>query len=419
MNCPACGEANPDDAAFCGSCGNPLVSERACSACGRMNPRDLKFCRGCGVRLGETSVAAPRAASLPSSLGGGRYRIQRFLGEGGRKRVFLARDEKLDRDVAIAVIKTEGLDEAGLARVKREAQAMARLGDHPNIVTVFDIGEQDDGTTFLVCQYMSGGSVEDLLRAADGHGLGIDRTVEIATHVAKALEHAHARGVVHRDVKPGNVWLAEDGAAKLGDFGLAVALDRSRLTSEGMMLGTVAYMAPEQALGRQPDTRSDLYSLGAMIYETVTGRPPFLGDEAVAVISQHIGTAPVAPSWHAPDVPPPLEKLILALLAKDADGRPSGAGEVVEMLGQIAAGTARVSTIEERANPLDRLAGGVFVGRERELDELRGGLDDSLSGHGRLVLLVGEPGIGKTRMTEELSTWAKMRGAQVLVGRCY
>ena len=419
MNCPACGDTNPDDAVFCGSCGNPLVAEAPCPRCGRTNPRDLKFCRGCGVRLGEIAATTERrAVSLPSGFGSGRYRIQRFLGEGGRKRVFLARDETLDRDVAIAVIKTEGLDESGMTRVKREAQAMARLGDHPNIVTVFDFGEQD-GATFLVCQYMGGGSVEDLLKGADGRGLGIDRSIEIATQVARALEHAHDLGIVHRDVKPGNVWLGDDGTAKLGDFGLAVAIDRSRLTAEGMMLGTVAYMAPEQALGRQPDRRSDLYSLGAMLYETVTGRPPFLGDEAVAIISQHIGTAPVAPSWHTPDVPPALEKLVLGLLAKDPDQRPANAGAVVEALGQIAAGTAAVSTIQDRANPLDRLAGGVFVGREREMDDLRAGLDDSLSGHGRLVLLVGEPGIGKTRMTEELATWAKMRGAQVLVGRCY
>src|SRR6266542_606601 len=206
MNCPACGDANPDDAAFCGSCGNPLVAEAPCPRCGRSNPLDLKFCRGGGVRLDELPARlTPRSASLPTGLGGGRYKIERFLGEGGRKRVFLARDQTLDRDVAIAVIKTDGLDEAGMARVKREAQAMARLGDHPNIVTVFDIGEQD-GTTFLVCQYMSGGSVEDLIRNAEGKSLDIERAIEITTQVTRALDHAHGRGVVHRDVKPGNVW---------------------------------------------------------------------------------------------------------------------------------------------------------------------------------------------------------------------
>src|SRR5437870_5897376 len=137
MTCPTCGAHNPDDAVFCGGCGTPLVSETPCPRCGRSNPRDLKFCRGCGVRLEDAAhVSVSRAPSLPSALGGGRYRIERFLGEGGRKRVFLAQDTRLARAVAIAVIKTEGLDEAGLARVRREGQAMARLGDHPNIVTV-------------------------------------------------------------------------------------------------------------------------------------------------------------------------------------------------------------------------------------------------------------------------------------------
>ena len=423
MNCPACEATNPDDAAFCGTCGSPLAPEAPCPRCSRNNPLDLKFCRGCGYRLGGGEAAAepPRQPSLPTGFASGRYKVERFLGEGGRKRVFLARDSVLDRDVALALIKTEGLDEAGLERVRFEAQAMARLGDHQNIVTVFDIGEQG-GATFLVCQYMRGGSVEELIQAADGKGIGVEKSVRLGGQVAHALDHAHTRGVIHRDVKPGNVWLGDDGNARLGDFGLAVALDRSRLTAEGMMLGTVAYMAPEQALGRMPDARSDLYSLGAMLYEMLTGRPPFLGDEAVAIISQHIGTAPVAPSWHNSEVPPALERLVLALLAKDPEKRPSTAAEVRDTLSAIANTTSVVGPAAagaEQANPLDRLAGGVFVGREREMDELRGGLDDALSGRGRLLLLMGEPGIGKTRMTDELATYARLRGAQVLVGRCY
>jgi eukaryotic-like serine/threonine-protein kinase len=159
-----------------------------------------------------------------------------------------------------------------------------------------------------------------------------------------------------------------------------------------------------------------------MLYEMLTGRPPFLGDEAVAIISQHIGTAPVAPSWHTPDVPPALERLVLGLLAKDPEKRPQSATEVRDALLLIATATSTTgpaAAAREEANPLDRLAGGVFVGREREMDDLRGGLDDALSGRGRLLLLMGEPGIGKTRMADELTTYARLRGAQVLVGRCY
>ena len=184
------------------------------------------------------------------------------------------------------------------------------------------------------------------------------------------------------------------------------------------MVGTVAYMPPEQALGRPPDARSDLYSLGCVTYEMVTGRPPFLGDDPVAIISQHINTAPVAPSWHNPEVPRALEALILRLLAKDPDERPESAAAIPEALQAIVdtASTTTPVAAESDANPLDRLAAGIFVGREKEMDELRAGLEDALSGRGRLMMLVGEPGIGKTRTSEEFATYARLRNVQVALG---
>lgn len=342
--------------------------------------------------------------------------------------MYLAHDEKLDRDVAVAVIKTDGLDEAGLSRVKREAQAMGRLGDHPNIVTVFDIGD-DGGQPYIVSQYMGGGDLDGMLSRAPDRRLPISEAIRITQQVQQGMAHAHDRGIIHRDLKPGNIWLTEDPSAgsgqaqtaKIGDFGLAVALDRSRLTMEGMMVGTVAYMAPEQALGRQPDARSDLYSLGCVVYEMVTGRAPFLGDDPVAIISQHINTAPVAPSWHNPEVPRALESLVLRLLAKDPNERPENAAAIPQALQAIVdtASTTAPAAAESDVNPLDRLAGGIFVGREKEMDELRAGLEDSLSGRGRLLMLVGEPGIGKTRTSEELATYAGLRNMQVVWGRCY
>ena len=358
---------------------------------------------------------------MPDSLVEGRYIVKRFLGEGGRKRVYLAHDERLDRDVAIAVIKSEGLDADGLTRVRREAQAIARLGDHPHIVTIHDIG-QENGQTYIVSQYMSGGELGARLRAAVGQRLSVVDAVRIANQVRMALEHAHNKRIIHRDLKPANIWLTEDGTAKLGDFGLAVALDKSRLTAEGMMVGTVAYMPPEQALGRQPDIRSDLYSLGCVLYEMLTGRPPFLGDSSVAIISQHINTAPVAPSWHNPEIPKILESLIMRLLAKNPDDRPESAAAISGALNAI---SETPTTVRERiaeeaaANPLDRLVGGVFVGREKEMEELRSGLEDALSGRGRMLMLVGEPGIGKTRTCEALATYASLCGVQVVWGRCY
>src|SRR3989441_4104815 len=425
MNCQSCGRANPEGVKFCGECGTALKTEVTCAGCGSANPPGIKFCHACGA-LAAPSAPTPSAPTpapapaLPSSFGGGRYEVKGFLGEGGRKKVYLAHDEKLDRDVAVAMIKTEGLDEAGLSRVKREAQAMGRLGDHPNIVTVFDIG--DDGVQpYIVSQYMGGGDLDGMLNKAPDRRLPIVDAMQIAWQVVQGLAHAHGRGIIHRDLKPGNIWLTEDGTAKIGDFGLAVALDRSRLTMEGMMVGTVAYMAPEQALGRQPDARSDLYSLGCVTYEMVTGRAPFLGDDPVAIISQHINTAPVAPSWHNAEVPRALESLILRLLAKDPNERPDNAAAIPQALQAIVATASTTTPVaaESDVNPLDRLATGIFVGREKEMDELRAGLEDSLSGRGRLMMLVGEPGIGKTRTSEEFATYARLRNVQVLWGRCY
>jgi len=424
--CTSCRFENPAGAKFCQECGGRL--ELLCSACGTQLPPAAKFCHECGGaqvagaaasggRPGTTPVAAP-ARSTSESYAGGRYEVQRLLGEGARKRVHLARDTQLGRDVALSLIKSDGLDDAGRARVRHEAQAMARLGDHAHIVTVHDIGEEA-GRLYMVSEFMGGGDLETHLKAAKDGRLAVEESLRIVSEVCAALEHAHGQGIIHRDVKPGNIWLKQDGSTALGDFGLAFSEDRTRITSEGMMVGTVAYMPPEQALGRPTDARSDLYALGVTLYELLTGRTPFAGDDAVAIISQHINTPPVAPSWHNSEVPKPLDELVLRLLAKSPEQRPANAGEARSALGLVADASVVSPVPETATNPLDALAAGVFVGRDEEVAKLRNAADSALSGKGRVALLVGEPGIGKTRTTEELGTYASMRGAQVLWGRCY
>ena len=282
----------------------------------------------------SSTVAEHPPTDQPTSFANGRYQVKRFLGEGGKKRVYLAHDTLLDRDVAFALIKTEGLDEVSRTRITREAQAMGRLGSHPHIVTVFDLG-LEGGQPYMVTELMGGGDVEGVIEKATDHRLPLEQAISIAIETCRGLEFAHSRGIVHRDLKPGNVWLTADGTAKIGDFGLAVAIDRSRLTQAGMMVGTVSYMPPEQAMGGEVTPQSDLYSLGAMLYEMVTGRPPFLGDDPVAIIGQHINTPPVAPTWHRPDLPPGLEALVLRLLEKDSTKRPASATEVREALESV------------------------------------------------------------------------------------
>jgi len=452
VRCTNCGRDNPDDARFCGGCGERILRDVVCGHCGRENPADARFCVECGSEIIGTEAGAPLPAArppstqpaLPTSFAGGRYVMRRFLGEGGKKRVYLAHDARLDRDVAFALIKTEGLDAAARERITREAQAMGRLGNHPNIVTVYDIGEepgtrnQEPGEgaaaaqPYLVLPVLEGGDVEGLIEKAPEHKLPIEQAVRIGIDTCEGLAFAHAKGIIHRDVKPGNTWLTTDGRAMVGDFGLAVAVDRSRLTQAGMMVGTVSYMPPEQAMGGEITPRSDLYALGAMLYEMVCGRPPFVGDESVAIIGQHLNTPPVAPSWHRPDCPPALEALILRLLEKDPEKRPTSAAEVRDALKGVSQsllpGGEGGRRPDEGAPPsgtgatyagADPLYRTVFVGREAELRQLQQAYDAAVSGQGGLVMVVGEPGIGKTALCEQLATYVSIRGGRTLVGHCY
>src|SRR5213080_371505 len=371
-----------------------------CPACGRANTEDQRFCDGCGQRL-EPDAPEPAVASSvpmepataqrsPISFAGGRYRVERVLGEGGQKRVYLAHDTILDRRVALGLV-TERVDADLAERARREAQTMGRLAAHPNLVTVYDAGEEG-GQPYMVEEYIDGTTLAAVIKEAAGTPLELGRVLGIALDVCAALDQVHRCGIVHRDLKPDNVWLTADGTAKLGDFGLLAAVREfssrtmAKLTGQGLMVGTVPYMPPEQALGERVDERADLYALGAMLYEMVTGSPPFVGDDALAIVSQHLRTPPVAPSWHNHDVPAALNDLILSLLAKDARDRPPSAAAARSALEAIAAVPHRESGAPgARHNPLEGLARGVYVGREAELDELCAALDAAVAGRGQMV----------------------------------
>jgi tetratricopeptide (TPR) repeat protein len=424
MKCPHCQGENPEDSRFCRDCGKSFEIKLTCSHCQHINLPGSKFCNKCGQAFSPAPTTLSTQATIPAitqptSFANGRYQVKKFLGEGGKKKVYLAHDTVLDRDVAFALIKTEKLDETALTRIKREAQAMGKLGDHPHIVSIYDFGDHQ-GQPFIVLPLMSGGDVEGLIKNAPEHKLPLDQAIDIAKAVCQGLVFAHSKGIIHRDIKPGNVWLSGDGTAKIGDFGLAVAQDLSRLTQHGMMVGTVSYMPPEQAMGGEVTAKADLYSSGAMLYEMVTGRPPYVGDDSIAIIGQHINTPPVSPSWHRADLPPALETLILQLIEKDPAKRPDSAAVVLQALEAIEAGKIKPQPVKEGAstkeNPLYRR---VFVGREAELKQLQSAFDGAISGQGALMMVLGEPGIGKTALTEQLATYVTLRGGRTLVGHCY
>lgn len=261
----------------------------------------------------------PIAATTPQVLSG-RYEIHRRLARGGMAEVFLARDSALDRPVAVKMLFPEfAADPSFVERFRREAQASANLA-HPNIVGVYDWGSEA-GTYFIVMEYVDGQSLAEVLRSAGP--LHSRRAAEITFEIADALGFAHQRGVIHRDVKPGNVLISSTGVAKMTDFGIARALSSPSedLTQAGSVMGTATYFSPEQAQGFAVDARSDLYSLGVVLYEMVCGRPPFTGESPVAIAYKHVQEPPPPPSRFVSGIPAGVEAIILKLLSKNPDNR--------------------------------------------------------------------------------------------------
>jgi serine/threonine-protein kinase len=245
----------------------------------------------------------------------GRYEIVRRIARGGMAEVFLARDLLLDRPVALKILFPElSTDRNFVERFRREAQAAANLS-HPNIVSIYDWGEED-GTYFIVMEYVDGKPLSQLIRSQGT--LPAAQAADIAAAVAAALAFAHRNGVIHRDVKPGNVLLDAAGNVKVTDFGIARAVNaQDNLTQTGTVMGTATYFSPEQAQGYGVDNRSDVYSLGVVLYEMLAGQPPFSGENPVSVAYRHVSETPQPPRSVNADIPEPMEAIILHALAKD------------------------------------------------------------------------------------------------------
>ena len=267
----------------------------------------------------------------------GRYELAEVIGRGGMGTVYRATDVTLQRTVAVKVLAAALADEdaSHVARFEREARAAASLS-HPGVVTVYDSGV-DGATRFIVMEYVEGRGLDAIVR--DEGRLEPDRAVAIIERVADALGAAHAAGIVHRDIKPANVMVAADGTVKVLDFGIARALGGASLTQTAAVVGTAAYMSPEQAVGGSADERSDVYSLGCVLYAMLAGGPPFVGDIDAAILHQHVNVEP--PPLHAENrlVPPALGALVVQMLAKAPDERPQSVAEVRARLAEVAAGT--------------------------------------------------------------------------------
>ena len=348
-----------------------------------------------------------------------RYRIVARLGGGGMGEVYRARDLTLDRDVALKVVTPAGAaNENTIRRFLREAQAASAL-NHPNIVSVFDVGECEAGP-FLVMELVEGRTLRDVVRGAPG----VEALKRIGAQAARALAAAHGAGILHRDIKPDNLMVRTDGYVKVLDFGLARAMAAfdpeastgtaigvgAAVTGKGEVLGTVPYMSPEQARNEGVGPPSDVFALGVVFYEVLTGRHPFESGAAVAMVARMLSDTPVPPSRLVEDTPPELDALIGRMLDKEPHRRPSAVEVEAEL--ENAFGTA-----PKGGRDGSQASARHTVGRDGALSELRRAFDTAAGGQGCLLALSGEPGIGKTTLAEEFIDGLGHTGQRFYIGR--
>src|ERR687894_479258 len=265
-----------------------------------------------------------------------RYEVKGLVGAGGMAEVFLAHDEVLDRDVALKMLKDKYTEnDEFVERFKREAQSAAALS-HPNIVPIFDRGASEDGTYYIAMEYLSGGTLKD--RILSKGALPTRTAAAVALQIAEALRAAHERGVIHRDIKPHNILITESGDVKVTDFGIARAASSSTMTRTGSILGTAHYISPEQAMGEHVGPSSDLYSLGVVLYEMLTGELPYDADTPLGIAMKHVNGHLRQPKEVDPQIPAGINAVTCRLLAKDPEERYASDAELIEDLERVVAG---------------------------------------------------------------------------------
>jgi serine/threonine protein kinase/tetratricopeptide (TPR) repeat protein len=315
ITCPKCHHENPDDTLYCGKCTTPLKS-----------PEDIDV---------TATIEAPKEELTTGSTFAGRYQIIEEIGKGGMGRVYKVQDTKVNEKIALKLIKPEiAKDKKTIERFSNELR-LARKIRHKNVCQMFDLGEEQ-GTQFITMEYVSG---EDLRSSIRRFGqLPIGKSIAITTQICEGLTEAHTQGVVHRDLKSNNIMIDKEGNVRIMDFGIARSLAAKGITGAGMMIGTPEYMSPEQVEGKDVDQRSDIYSLGVILYEMVTGRLPFEGDTPFTVGVKQKSEAPPNPKDLNSQIPDDLNRVILRCLEKEKENRYQSAGEVQTELGNIEKG---------------------------------------------------------------------------------
>lgn len=406
-----------------------------CPQCGTNNPSDSKYCKECATSLispEEISVSytktleTPKEALPRGTTFANRYEIIEVLGKGGMGKVYKALDKEINEEVAIKFLKPEIAEDKSIIERFRNELKLARRIAHKNVCKMYHLAKEEK-TPYITMEYVSGVSLKDFIQKKGR--LPEDEAIDIAQQICRGLSEAHELGVVHRDLKPQNIMIDTKGSVKIMDFGIARSLMAKGVTQTGMIIGTPDYMSPEQAEGMEVDQRSDVYSLGVILYEMVTGEVPFKGDSALSVAVKHKTERAPDPRELNDQVTESLSAVILKCMEKEREKRYQSAEELLSELENIKKGISTVavspqpqipaflSEVEEEAIKEER---PVFVARKQELDKLSQFLETALSGKGQVAFVTGEAGIGKTALVQEFARRSQEAYADLIVaqGKC-
>jgi serine/threonine protein kinase len=328
-----------------------------CPDCKTENPNESVFCAKCGTQIGETekkplptqTIEAPREELTTGSTFAGRYQIIEELGKGGMGKVYKAHDTEIKEKIALKLIKPEiSADKKTIERFQNELKFARKIG-HRNVCRMYDLNKEE-GSYYITMEYVSGEDLKSFIRRVGQLPSG--KAISIAKQVAEGLTEAHRLGVIHRDLKPSNIMIDKDGNARIMDFGIARSVEAKGITGAGVMIGTPEYMPPEQAEAKEVDQRSDIYSLGVILYEMVSGRVPFEGDTALSIAMKHKGEAPKDPREFNSQISEDLSRVILRCLEKDKDRRYQSADDVMSELEGIEKGIPTTERVIPERKPL-------------------------------------------------------------------